>query len=99
MTIAYLLFTSYVEFLVDGGNRGGGGGGGGGGNASKLFVGGLAWATSDDTLRRAFQNYNVTEARVVMQREDPSKSRGFGIVYVIVATVCALFMQVIVISH
>jgi RNA recognition motif-containing protein len=46
----------------------------------KLFVGGLPWATSDDTLRKAFEEYGtVEEANVVCER-DTGRSRGFGFV-------------------
>jgi len=48
--------------------------------AKKLFVGGLAWATTDDTLRDAFSEFGeVTEAKVVSDRET-GRSRGFGFV-------------------
>lgn len=49
-------------------------------NNSKLFVGGLAWATTDETLQRAFSSHGeVTESRVVMDRTT-GRSRGFGFV-------------------
>lgn len=48
--------------------------------SSKLFVGGLAWATSSDSLRDAFSQYGeVADAKVVMDRET-GRSRGFGFV-------------------
>jgi hypothetical protein len=48
--------------------------------ANKLFVGGLSWGTTDDTLREAFERFGeVTEAKVVMDRET-GRSRGFGFV-------------------
>ncbi|NLP06138.1 RNA-binding protein [Candidatus Fermentibacteria bacterium] len=47
---------------------------------SKLFVGGLAWATTDEALQRAFSAHGeVTESRVVMDRTT-GRSRGFGFV-------------------
>lgn len=47
---------------------------------NKLFVGGLAWATSDDGLREAFEQFGeVTEAKVITDR-DTGRSRGFGFV-------------------
>ena len=47
---------------------------------NKLFVGGLAWATSDDGLRDAFAKFGeVTEAKVITDRET-GRSRGFGFV-------------------
>lgn len=46
----------------------------------KLFVGGLAWATTDDTLKAHFEACgNVDEARVITDRET-GRSRGFGFV-------------------
>ncbi|HEY1041148.1 MAG TPA: RNA-binding protein [Candidatus Paceibacterota bacterium] len=47
----------------------------------KLYVGGLAWATNDQSLEAAFaQAGNVLSARVVMERDRPDRSRGFGFV-------------------
>lgn len=46
----------------------------------KLFVGGLSWGTTDDTLRGAFESFGqVTEAKVITDR-DTGRSRGFGFV-------------------
>ena len=48
--------------------------------SSKLFVGGLAWATRDETLLEHFaQCGEVTDAKVIMERET-GRSRGFGFV-------------------
>jgi len=48
--------------------------------SSKLFVGGLAWATTDGTLRSHFEGSGeVTEAKVITDRET-GRSRGFGFV-------------------
>ena len=47
---------------------------------SKLFVGGLAWATTDDSLAAHFEEFGeVNEAKVVTDRET-GRSRGFGFV-------------------
>lgn len=47
---------------------------------TKLFVGSLAWAVNDDSLRAAFEQFgNVTEAIVIKDRES-GRSRGFGFV-------------------
>src|SRR5579862_9403667 len=47
---------------------------------TKLFVGGLAWATDDAGLRAAFAQFGeIVEARVVTDR-DTGRSRGFGFV-------------------
>lgn len=46
----------------------------------KLFVGGLAWATSNESLRTAFEPFGeVADARVITDRET-GRSRGFGFV-------------------
>lgn len=48
--------------------------------SKKLFVGGLAWKTTTDDLRRAFEAYGeVSDAKVIMDR-DTDRSRGFGFV-------------------
>lgn len=48
--------------------------------AKKLYVGGLAWATTDDSLQAHFAAVGtVTSARVVTNKED-GRSRGFGFV-------------------
>ena len=48
--------------------------------SKKLFVGGLAWATDDQGLRSAFEQYGeVTDAKVITDR-DTGRSRGFGFV-------------------
>jgi RNA recognition motif-containing protein len=48
--------------------------------SKKLFVGGLAWATTDESLHDAFAAYGeVTEAKVILDR-DTGRSRGFGFV-------------------
>ena len=47
---------------------------------NKLFVGGLAWATTDSTLRAASEPYGqVEEVKVIMDR-DSGRSKGFGFV-------------------
>lgn len=48
--------------------------------SKKLFVGGLSWDTTDDSLRAAFAPFGeVIEAKVVTDRET-GRSRGFGFV-------------------
>ncbi|MDR3125997.1 MAG: RNA-binding protein [Candidatus Nomurabacteria bacterium] len=47
----------------------------------KLFIGSLAWATTDDTLRAFFEQFGtVASAVVVTERDNPNRSRGFGFV-------------------
>jgi RNA recognition motif-containing protein len=46
----------------------------------KLFIGSLAWATDDESLRKFFEQFGtVTKAEVVRER-DSNRSRGFGFV-------------------
>jgi cold-inducible RNA-binding protein len=48
--------------------------------SKKLFVGGLAWETTNDGLRAAFEPFGaITEAVVITDRET-GRSRGFGFV-------------------
>ena len=48
--------------------------------SQKLFVGGLAWATTDQSLHDAFSEFGeVSDAKVIMDR-DTGRSRGFGFV-------------------
>lgn len=48
--------------------------------AAKLFVGSLAWATTDDGLKAHFEAVGpVASARVITDRES-GRSRGFGFV-------------------
>lgn len=48
--------------------------------ANKLFVGSLAWATTDDGLKAAFEQFGaITEAKVITDRAT-GRSRGFGFV-------------------
>ncbi|MDE2079229.1 MAG: RNA-binding protein [Patescibacteria group bacterium] len=48
--------------------------------AKKLYFGGLAYATTDDTLNAAVAPYGtVVSAKVIMDRET-GRSRGFGFV-------------------
>ncbi len=47
---------------------------------TKIFVGGLAWATTDDSLRDAFASCGtISESKVITDR-DTGRSRGFGFV-------------------
>src|ERR1700761_1221212 len=48
--------------------------------ANKLFVGSLAWATTDDSLKAFFEQAGtVVSASVIMDRES-GRSKGFGFV-------------------
>lgn len=46
----------------------------------KLFVGGLAWATTDEDLSRAFEEHGTVEEANVITERDSGRSRGFGFV-------------------
>jgi RNA recognition motif-containing protein len=46
----------------------------------RLYVGGIPWKTTDDDLRKAFEEYGrVTSAKVITDKET-GRSRGFGFV-------------------
>jgi len=47
---------------------------------SKLFIGGLAWHTSDETLRIKFEEFGQVEEAIVVKDRDTGRSRGFGFV-------------------
>jgi RNA-binding protein 39 len=66
-----------------GGNGGGGGRGSGGseGNTFRCYVGGLNFSTREASLRSAFSEFgDLLECTVVMENDDPERSRGFGFV-------------------
>lgn len=48
--------------------------------ATKLFIGGLAWATTDESLRSAFEKYGDIDDAVVIKDRESGRSRGFGFV-------------------
>ncbi|RPA86886.1 RNA-binding domain-containing protein [Ascobolus immersus RN42] len=47
---------------------------------SKLFIGGLAWATDDNSLRLKFEEFGTVEEAIVVKDRDTGRSRGFGFV-------------------
>lgn len=47
---------------------------------SKLFVHGLSWHTSDDTLREGFQQFGEIQEAIVVKDRATQRSRGFGFV-------------------
>ncbi|OJJ48615.1 hypothetical protein ASPZODRAFT_130704 [Penicilliopsis zonata CBS 506.65] len=47
---------------------------------SKLFIGGLAWHTTDETLREGFEKFGSIQEAVVVKDRDTNRSRGFGFV-------------------
>lgn len=48
--------------------------------ATKLYVGNLAWSTSSEGLRAAFEQYGSVSDAVVVTDRDTGRSRGFGFV-------------------
>ncbi|HKZ07866.1 MAG TPA: RNA-binding protein [Methylomirabilota bacterium] len=48
--------------------------------AHKLFIGGLAFSTSDDRLREVFAQAGDVESASVVKDRDTGQSRGFGFV-------------------
>jgi RNA recognition motif-containing protein len=48
--------------------------------AHKLFIGGLAFSTSDDRLREVFAEAGGVESASVVKDRDTGQSRGFGFV-------------------
>lgn len=48
--------------------------------AQKLFVGGLAFSTSNERLREVFAEAGQVESAVVVTDRDTGRSRGFGFV-------------------
>ena len=49
-------------------------------SSNKLFVGGHAWATDDQSLREAFEQFGEIAEAVVVTDRDTGRSRGFGFV-------------------
>jgi len=47
---------------------------------SKIFVGGLSWNTTDETLRHSFEPFGVIEEVIVTKDRETGRSRGFGFV-------------------
>ncbi len=48
--------------------------------SKKLFVGGLSWGTSEETLRQEFEQFGeLVEVKIVTDR-DTGRSRGFGFI-------------------
>lgn len=46
----------------------------------KLFVGGLAWAATDDDLKAAFAPFGEVVSATVLKYADTGRSKGFGFV-------------------
>ena len=48
--------------------------------ASKLYVGGLAYSTTSESLRALFAQHGTVESAAVVSDRDSGQSRGFGFV-------------------
>jgi cold-inducible RNA-binding protein len=46
----------------------------------KLFVGGISWDSTEDSLREAFSKFGPVESVKIVTDRDTGKSRGFGFV-------------------
>ena len=46
----------------------------------KLYIGGLSWNTSDESLRSKFEEFGAVEDAVVIKDRESGRSRGFGFV-------------------
>jgi len=49
-------------------------------NSTKIFVGGLAWETQRDTMRRYFEQFGEILEAVVITDKNTLKSKGYGFV-------------------
>jgi RNA recognition motif-containing protein len=51
------------------------------GSKAKLFIGGLSWDTTSESLREVFEEVGeVISAKVVTDRENNNRSKGFGFI-------------------
>ncbi|KAF9926783.1 hypothetical protein FBU30_003694 [Linnemannia zychae] len=48
--------------------------------ATKLFIGGLSWGTTDDSLRSGFSEAGTVVDAIVVKDRETGRSRGFGFV-------------------
>jgi RNA recognition motif-containing protein len=48
--------------------------------ASKLFIGSLAWATTDDSLKEFFSEAGTVVSATVIRDRETNRSKGFGFV-------------------
>ena len=47
---------------------------------SKLFVGGLAWAMTNDSLKEAFEQYGTVKEATIIMDKFSGRSKGFGFI-------------------
>ncbi|KAF8392116.1 hypothetical protein HHK36_022458 [Tetracentron sinense] len=48
---------------------------------NKIFVGGMAWWTSEEKLRKYFENYGVVLQARIIRKTNTGRSKGFGFVF------------------
>ncbi len=60
---------------------------------TKIFVGGLPYHTSDESLREFFQQFGDIEEAVVITDRQTGKSRGYGFVSVSLLFLCIMLPQ------
>ena len=48
--------------------------------AKKLFIGGLSYDTTEDTLKEAFAKFGAIESAVIINDKMSGRSKGFGFV-------------------
>jgi len=61
---------------------------------TKLFVGGLPYHTTDQSLREYFKQFGDIEEAVVITDRQTGKSRGYGFVSSIVTLLCFFFVAI-----
>ena len=58
---------------------------------TKLFVGGLAWETQRDTMRRYFEQFGEIQEAVVITDKHTGRSRGYGFVSLHIFLFCNFY--------
>jgi len=48
--------------------------------AKKLYIGGIAWATTEDSLREAFSQAGTVDSVTIIKDKMSGRSKGFGFV-------------------
>lgn len=54
---------------------------------TKVFVGGLAWETQRDTMRRHFEQFGDILEAVVITDKNTGRSKGYGFVSILLSSV------------
>jgi len=61
---------------------------------TKVFVGGLAWETQSETMRRYFEQFGDILEAVVITDKNTGRSKGYGFVSIYLLT-CSVLIKVI----